>query len=80
MDKETQREIKSALGLMSQLGITMVVTIAVGLFFGRFLDGKLGTSPAFLIAGCFLGGAAAIRNLYTMVKKRWDTHDQSDDA
>jgi len=37
------------------LGITFTVTILAFLFFGRWLDTKLGTSPWLLITGAALG-------------------------
>jgi F0F1-type ATP synthase assembly protein I len=44
------------LALFSQIGITLLVTTLLGVLGGHWLDGELGTNPAFMIFG-FLAGA-----------------------
>ena len=66
-DKE-KRQIMRALGLFSQLGLGMACCIVIGLFFGRFIDGLLGTTPLFLIIFTLLGAAASIKFMYDIVK------------
>jgi len=50
---------------LSSVGIEMGVSVVLGLVFGRWLDGKLGTEPwmmfVFLIFGCAAGGKAVWR-------------------
>jgi ATP synthase protein I len=45
--------------------VVLATTILVGIFGGHWLDGMLGTNPAFVLAGMVLGmvlgGAAAYR-------------------
>lgn len=36
-------------------GVTAAVALVAGIFGGMWLDDRLGTSPAFLIVGVFLG-------------------------
>jgi len=57
------------LALLTQIGITFVVCILVGVFLGRFLDGLLGTSPWLLLILSFLGVAAGFKAVYDLIPK-----------
>lgn len=48
------------------IGFQFVAAILIFLYAGRWLDGKLGTSPWLLILGVFVGFGAA---LYSMVRR-----------
>ncbi|MGH7492435.1 MAG: AtpZ/AtpI family protein [bacterium] len=48
----------------TDLGLRFAVAAALGGAGGYWLDGKLGTSPVFLILGVMLGGVAGFVNLY----------------
>lgn len=71
--------ILKALGLITQIGISMMIPIALCLFLGQYLDEKLGTSPWLLIIFIVLGVLAAFRNLYMLTisftksdkKRKW---------
>ena len=56
-----------ALSKLSQVGITMVVTIGMCFFIGKWIDKKLGTDIIFLAIFTILGIGAAFRNLYVLV-------------
>ena len=56
-----------ALSKLSQVGITMVVTICMCFFIGKWIDKKLGTDIIFLAIFTILGIGAAFRNLYVLV-------------
>ncbi|WP_250278063.1 AtpZ/AtpI family protein [[Clostridium] colinum] len=56
-----------ALSKLTQVGITMIVTIGMCFFIGKWLDKKLGTDIIFLAIFTLLGIGAAFRNLYVMV-------------
>lgn len=62
------------LALISQIGISMVVPIGIGLFIGKWLDGKLGTGPIFLFVFIIMGVISAFMNLFklteTMIDKK----------
>lgn len=49
------------------VGIQFALAILLFLFIGRWIDGKLGTSPIFLILGTFLGAGAAFYSIYRKV-------------
>lgn len=64
-----RKEILRALSMFSQIGITMVVCIVMGVFLGRFLDNWLGTTPWMLLIFAFLGAGAAFKSVYDMSKR-----------
>ena len=64
-----KRRIARALGLMTQLGLTMACCVLVGVLMGRYLDRKLGTSHWLLVVFSLIGGAAALKVMYDMVMK-----------
>lgn len=73
------REILKALGLINQIGLSMMVPIFMGLFFGQFLDGWLETSPLFMILFLMLGIFAGFRNLFVLTQSFRDKENGKDD-
>jgi len=71
MRRDDDREVRRALGLLAELGFAMAACVIVGVFLGKWLDGKLGTSPWLLMVCCFLGAAAAFKVFYDLVIKEW---------
>ena len=69
ISKKEKHEMLRAMGLMSQIGVTVVICVAMGLFLGRFLDMRLGTSPWLLIMLTLLGCFSAIKALIDLAKK-----------
>ena len=67
-DKHT-RELIRALSMFTQVGITMVMCVLLGVLFGRFLDSRLDTSPWFLLIFTFSGAGAAIKSVYALSKR-----------
>ncbi|HAE42663.1 MAG TPA: F0F1 ATP synthase subunit [Clostridiales bacterium] len=64
MNDNNKIKIFQNLALVSQIGIMMIVPIAIGLFIGKFLDEKLGTGYIFLFIFLVIGVGAAFLNLY----------------
>ena len=60
----TLRDVGPYLGI----GITLAVTVLGGVGIGHWLDGKLGTTPAFVVAGAMVGLAAAGYHFYRLVR------------
>ena len=60
-----------AAGLLTQIGVHMVICIGIGFFFGLWLDNRLGTSPWLLIVGILLGVGAAFVGLYRITSEFW---------
>jgi F0F1-type ATP synthase assembly protein I len=46
------------------IGIQFVVLVLLGLYGGRWLDGRFHTPPLFLVIGTFVGAGAGIWNMY----------------
>jgi len=53
----------SALTRLASVGIEFSISTLVGLLGGRWLDGKLGTTPWLMIVGLLLGVTAGMRSL-----------------
>jgi F0F1-type ATP synthase assembly protein I len=49
---------------LAGLGLTLAASIALFAIGGNWLDGKLGTSPVFVLVGTFLGFAGGFYSLY----------------
>ncbi|MHB1125883.1 MAG: AtpZ/AtpI family protein [Bacillota bacterium] len=49
-------------------GVTMAASILLGLFGGKWLDEKLGTSPWLLVAGLLMGVGIAFKSLFDELK------------
>lgn len=55
------------LSLAGQVGVVMVVFILLGLAVGRWIDGRLDTSPTFTLAFILLGIGAGAWSIARMV-------------
>jgi len=58
-----------AFSFLSQIGITILACLAVGILLGRVLDSLLGTTPWLLLVFTLLGIAAAFKSIFDMAKK-----------
>lgn len=68
----THQTVASAakwMSLLSQVGITMVANIFVGLFIGKMLDDFLNTSPLFLLIFIFVGVGSGLKTIYLLITK-----------
>jgi ATP synthase protein I len=55
------------LGVLSGVGLTLVISTVLGLWGGYALDGWLGTRPWLMLVGLVLGIAAGFVNLFRAV-------------
>ena len=60
----TLRDVGPYLGI----GVSLAVTVLLGIGIGYWLDGKLGTTPAFVLAGAVVGILAAGYHFYRLVR------------
>ncbi len=67
--KKKRRSYLSALGLLSQLGISMIIPILICTFVGIFLDNLTQKSPLWLVIFILLGVGAAFRNMFHIILK-----------
>lgn len=68
LDKET-RKILEQLNIVTQLGLTMVGSIGLGLLIGYYLDKWLGTGGIFLVVFIFLGVIGGGHTVYRQIKE-----------
>ncbi len=68
--------IIKSLSKISQVGITMVVTIGLCFFIGKWLDEKLGTNIIFLAIFTLLGIGAGFRNVYILIMKDYKEEEK----
>ena len=64
-----RKEMMKAVSMLSQVGITILVCIGLGVFVGIALDRWLGTDPWMLLLFIFLGIVAAFKSLYEQFKR-----------
>lgn len=72
MDKNDLGQIMKALGLLTYIGILMVVSIGIGYFLGAWLDGLVNTEPVISIIGLIIGVGAGFYSVYQVVKELMD--------
>ncbi|QWV93226.1 AtpZ/AtpI family protein [Geomonas oryzisoli] len=68
MDEEKKNLLRT-LGMVSTMGISFAVAIAIGVFVGLKLDQWLGTKPWFFFIFLFFGIAAGFRNIFILAGK-----------
>jgi len=67
--KPRPNEFSRALAQLSQIGITIIACLGVGIFAGWYLDRLLGTDPWLLMVCTLLGIAAAFKSIFDFAKK-----------
>jgi ATP synthase protein I len=69
------------LGVLSGVGLTLVISTVLGLWGGYLLDGWLGSSPWLMLLGLLLGIASGFVNLFraTGVLDRDGRREERDD-
>jgi ATP synthase protein I len=68
LNKETRQTFRD-LAFFSSLGLSVALSIFIGLGLGLYLDGKFGTSPWLMLICLGLGIAAGFRNIGLAIKK-----------
>ena len=69
-EKKQRKELMRAISFLSQIAMTIVGSVVIGIFLGRFLDNLLGTTPWLLLVFSLLGVAAAIKAIFDMGMKK----------
>lgn len=67
--KKGRGDLAKALAFFSQIAITIIVCVAVGVFLGGWLDNLLGTSPWLLLIFSFSGMGAAFKSIIDLGKR-----------
>jgi ATP synthase protein I len=71
MKKETRRHLKD-LAYFSSIGLSVALSIFIGLAVGLYLDRRFGSSPWFTLIFIVLGIAAGFRNLGAAIRRSRD--------
>jgi ATP synthase protein I len=77
--KEENKRLMKSLGMISTMGISVAVAIAIGVYIGWQLDKWLGTAPWFFFIFLFFGIAAGFRNIYIIAGREIKRDDDGKD-
>ncbi len=66
MKKKNNRDSLKNLALISQIGISIITPILLGVYLGNFIDKKLGTNGVFAIALIIIGAGAGFLNIFKL--------------
>jgi ATP synthase protein I len=66
---EERRQLVRSLGMISSVGISMVVSTVIGLAMGYYLDKWLDTSPWCTLTFLVLGIISGFRNVYILMER-----------
>ena len=72
------RDLLRSLAMVSSMGISVVLAIAIGVWFGMKLDSWFGTKPWFFYIFLFIGIAAGFKNIYVIAGKEIRRDDDND--
>jgi F0F1-type ATP synthase assembly protein I len=78
MDEEKRKLLKT-LGVVSSMGISVVLAIGIGVFVGIKLDEWFGTRHVFFFIFLFIGIIAAFRNIYVIIGREIRDIDSGED-
>ena len=78
-DKQNRIRLLSSMGMLSSIGIYFGVSISLGLFFGLYLDKKLGTAPIFFMIFMAFGIIAGFVNLFRLTTRLYKDKDEDND-
>lgn len=67
-DRRTRREVFYALGLLTKLGVSIVVIAASFILVGIYLDRYFGTNYIFVLIGLILSIVVSIYNIYWLLE------------
>ncbi len=76
--EEKDRKFYRMLGILSTVGITLVVATVIGYFAGSWLDRRFDTYPWLTLVFLLLGIAAGFKNLFEQARKILRMDDQDD--
>jgi ATP synthase protein I len=75
---EDKKDLFRNLGMISSMGISVVVAITIGVFAGLWLDKKFGTAPWCFYIFLFFGIAAGFRNIQIMTAREIRRNERDD--
>jgi ATP synthase protein I len=73
-----KKELFRNLAMVSSMGISVAMAIAIGVWLGLTLDRWFGTKPWFFFIFLFIGIAAGFKNIYVIARRESRNEDDSD--
>jgi ATP synthase protein I len=70
LSKKNQKNVYQNLALITQIGLSIITPILLGVYLGGFIDKKLGTQMVFTLIFVILGAGAGFLNLFKLVDKK----------
>ena len=67
-------------GRYGSLGIELILSMAVGYYIGRWLDGKVGSAPWLAVIGFLVGVYAGFRQIFRAAKRMTAETEREDEA
>lgn len=68
--KKNYKDTYRNLALISQIGLSVITPILMGVFLGQFIDEKLSKNGIFSILFLILGAGAGFMNLFKITKTK----------
>lgn len=75
---DNNRQLFQSLAMVSSMGISVVLAIAIGVWFGLTLDRWFGTKPWFFYIFLLIGIAAGFKNVYVIAGREIRKSDDND--
>ncbi|MEE4254788.1 MAG: AtpZ/AtpI family protein [Desulfuromusa sp.] len=75
---EDKRQLYKSLGFLSSVGISLVVSILIGLAMGVYLDRWLETGPLFTLIMLLIGVISGFRNVYILTTRELKRQELED--
>ena len=69
LNKKNNKNIYQNLSLITQIGLSIITPILLGVYLGNFIDQKLETEMIFTLIFILLGAGAGFLNLLKIAKK-----------
>lgn len=68
MKNKNNKDTFKNLTLISQIGLSVITPILLGVFLGQFIDKKIGTNGVFSILFIILGAGGGFMNIFKLAK------------
>lgn len=68
MKNKNNKDTFKNLTLISQIGLSAITPILLGVFLGQFIDKKVGTNGVFSILFIILGAGGGFMNIFKLAK------------
>ena len=70
MSKKNNKNMYQNLALITQIGLSIITPILLGVYLGDLLDKKLNTNGVFTLILIVLGAGAGFLNLFKLIDKK----------